>query len=181
MPCAMSSLRGASGVVWGDRVVCSLVLHAITITHLDVRLCTDLFFLLCALLLCVLCAPCLCCALFLACPVCGVSAWCCCCGVWVRCATALPCPVGACYSVPLYFLCFSCLNFRGNTCPYIGGYIRDLIRPYIYPVFRLDFMLSSVHIIKAGPWIPNVIPKSRLEFSMLYFLFVEFFPVKFPA
>lgn len=52
MPCAMSSLRGASGVVGCDRVVCPLVLHATTIAHLDVRLCTDLFFPLCAVLLC---------------------------------------------------------------------------------------------------------------------------------
>ena len=52
MPCAMSSLRGASGVVGCDRVVCPLVLHATTIAHLDVLLCTLLFFLLCAVLLC---------------------------------------------------------------------------------------------------------------------------------
>mgnify|MGYP000813364471 CR=1 FL=1 len=51
MPCAMSSLRGASGVVGCDRVVCPLVLHATTIAHLDVLLCTLLFFLLCAVLL----------------------------------------------------------------------------------------------------------------------------------
>ena len=52
MPCAMSSLRGASGVVGCDRVVCPLVLHATTIAHLDVLLCTLLCFLLCAVLLC---------------------------------------------------------------------------------------------------------------------------------
>lgn len=55
----MSSLRGASGVVGCDRVVCPLVLHATTIAHLDVRLCTDLFFLLCAVLLCgAVCSAC---------------------------------------------------------------------------------------------------------------------------
>ena len=52
MPCAMSSLRGASGVVGCDRVVCPLVLHATTIANLNVLLCTLLFFLLCAVLLC---------------------------------------------------------------------------------------------------------------------------------
>lgn len=35
-----------------DRVVCPLVLHATTIAHLDVLLCTLLCFLLCAVLLC---------------------------------------------------------------------------------------------------------------------------------
>ena len=140
MPCAMSSLRGASGVVGCDRVVCPLVLHATTIAHLDVLLCTLLFFLLCAVLLrgavsvvCpVPCLPCLWCgcvvlclwcALCLACPACGVAAWCCVCGVRVRPNPALPAPVGVCYGVPCTPCVLPALFSWGNTCPIYGGAI----------------------------------------------------------
>ena len=154
MPCAMSSLRGASGVVGCDRVVCPLVLHATTIAHLDVLLCTLLFFLLCAVLLCgavplscgapcalpalpVVCLrgavpPVLWCALCLTCPACCVSAWCCVCGVWVRHAPCSPCPCGCvlrCTPVPL---CFSCLFSGHNTCPIYGG---SICGPYTLPIY----------------------------------------------
>ena len=136
MPCSMSSLRGASGVVWGDRVVCPLVLHATTIAHLDVLLCTLLCFLLCAVLLCG--AVPLSCGVPCALPAlsCGASAWCCGCGVWVRPAPCSPCPCGCvlrCTPVPL---CFSCLFSRHNTCPIYGGcYMRALYVPYIRALF----------------------------------------------
>lgn len=157
MPCAMSSLRGASGVVGCDRVVCPLVLHATTIAHLDVLLCTLLCFLLCAVRLCgavpLSCSvPCTLPALS-----CGVSAWCCGCGVWVRPAPALPAPVGVCYGVPLYPCAFPVFFLWIIPALYMGvlyaGPIRSL---YTYPVFGLLFMIRSVHAIKAGPWIPNV-------------------------
>lgn len=120
MPCAMSSLRGASGVVWGDRVVCSLVLHATTIAHLDVLLCTLLCFLLCAVLLCGAAplsygVPCALPAL----PVvrlCGAVAVVCGCvlpflslPLWV-CATVRPCTPCA----------FPALFSVDNTCPIYG-------------------------------------------------------------
>ena len=158
MPCAMSSLRGASGVVGCDRVVCPLVLHATTIAHLDVLLCTLLCFLLCAVRLCgavpLSCnVPCTLPALS-----CGVSAWCCGCGVWVRPAPALPAPVGVCYGVPLYPCAFPVFFSVDNTCPIYGGcYMRALYAPCIRALFfGLLFMIRSVHAIKAGPWIPNV-------------------------
>lgn len=158
MPCAMSSLRGASGVVGCDRVVCPLVLHATTIAHLDVLLCTLLFFLLCAVLLCGAVPPVLWCALCLACPACGVAAWCCGCGVWVRPAPALPALVGVCYGVPCTPCVLPALFSWDNTCPIYGGcYMRALYTPYIRALFLgLLFMIRSVHTVKAGPWIPNV-------------------------
>lgn len=157
MPCAMSSLRGASGVVGCDRVVCPLVLHATTIAHLDVLLCTLLCFLLCAVLLCgavprpvvcpVPCLPCL---------------WCVCVVLWLWCVGAScpcsPCPCGCvlrCAPVPL---CFSCLFSGHNTCPIYGCVICG---PYTLPIcvpyfLGLVFMIRSAHTVKAGPWIPNV-------------------------
>ena len=157
MPCAMSSLRGASGVVGCDRVVCPLVLHATTIAHLDVLLCTLLCFLLCALSALLLCVcP-------VVCPVpCLPCLWCVCVVLWLWCVGAScpcsPCPCGCvlrCTSVPL---CFSCLFSRHNTCPIYGGAICG---PYTFPIYvpyflGLLFMICSVHTVKAGPWIPNV-------------------------
>ena len=79
-----------------------LVLHATTIAHLDVLLCTLLCFLLCAVLLCgavplSCCAPCALPAL----PVVRLRG-----AVAVVCGCvlppALPAPVGVCYGVPLY-------------------------------------------------------------------------------
>lgn len=158
MPCAMSSLRGASGVVGCDRVVCPLVLHATTIAHLDVLLCTLLCFLLlwcCASVWC--CAPVLWCALCLACPARGASSWCCGCGVWVRPAPALPAPVGVCYGAPV--LPVPCLPYFLGIIPalYTGCYMWALYAPCIRALFLdLLFIIRSVHTVKAGPWIPNV-------------------------
>lgn len=158
MPCAMSSLRGASGVVGCDRVVCPLVLHATTIAHLDVLLCTLLCFLLCAVLLCG--AVHLSCGVPCALPALPVvrlrSAVAVVCGcvlppllslpLWV-CATVLPC-------TPVLFLSFS----GHNTCPIYGCVICG---PYTLPIcvpyfLGLVFMIRSAHTVKAGPWIPNV-------------------------
>ena len=135
MPCAMSSLRGASGVVGCDRVVCPLVLHATTIAHLDVLLCTLLCFLLCAVLLCG--------AVPLSCGVpCALPAL----PLWV-CATV--CPV---LPVP-------CLPYFLGVIPalYMGVLYADLVHSlYTCPIFLgLLFMIRSVHAVKAGPWIPN--------------------------
>jgi hypothetical protein len=157
MPCAMSSLRGASGVVGCDRVVCPLVLHATTIAHLDVLLCTLLCFLLCALSALLLCVcP-------VVCPVpCLPCLWCVCVVLWLWCVGAScpcsPCPCGCvlrCAPVPL---CFSCLFSGHNTCPIYGCVICG---PYTLPIcvpyfLGLVFMIRSAHTAKAGPWIPNV-------------------------
>ena len=158
MPCAMSSLRGASGVVGCDRVVCPPCAPRY---YYSTPRCTLVYSLVlssvcCASVWC--CAPVLLCALCLACPACGASAWCCGCGVWVRPAPCSPCPCGCvlrCTSVPL---CFSCLFSRHNTCPIYGGAICG---PYTFPIYvpyflGLLFMICSVHTVKAGPWIPNV-------------------------
>ena len=136
---------------------------------------------------CVLCF----CVVLCPCPVvCSVPClpclWCVCVVLLLWCVGVLchcsPLPCGCVLQCAPVFLVLFLSKFPGQYLPlHRGLYKRPYTLPYIYPVFRLDFMLSSVHIIKAGPWIPNVIPKSRLEFSMLYFLFVEFFPVKFPA
>lgn len=158
MPCAMSSLRGASGVVGCDRVVCPLVLHATTIAHLDVLLCTLLCFLLCAVLLCgavplSCCAPCALPAL----PVVRLRS-----AVAVVCGCvlppALPAPVGVCYGVPLYPCVFPVFFLGIIPAPYMGGAICG---PYTLPIYvpyflGLLFMICSVHTVKAGPWIPNV-------------------------
>lgn len=159
MPCAMSSLRGASGVVGCDRVVCPLVLHATTIAHLDVLLCTLLCFLLCAVLLC--CASVLCCA-----PVlwCGLPClWCVCVVLWLwcvgaSCPPALPAPVGVCYGAPLYPCAFPVFFLGIIPAPYMGVLYAGLIRSlYTCPIFLgLLFMIRSAHTVKAGPWIPNV-------------------------
>lgn len=156
MPCAMSSLRGASGVVGCDRVVCPLVLHATTIAHLDVLLCTLLCFLLCAVLLCGAVplsygVPCALPAL----PV-----------VWLRGAVSVVCGcVLTLLSLPLW-VCATvcpvpCLPYFLGVIPalYMGGgcYMRALYTPYIRALFFLGllFMIRSVHTVKAGPWIPN--------------------------
>ena len=145
MPCAMSSLRGASGVVGCDRVVCPLVLHATTIAHLDVLLCTLLYFLLCAVLLCGAVPPVLWRALCLACHACGVSAWCCGCGVWVRPA---PCPVARpvpclpclwCVCVVLWLWCV------GASCPLLSPplWVCATVCPCT-PVLFLSFFLGII-------------------------------------
>lgn len=158
MPCAMSSLRGASGVVGCDRVVCPLVLHATTIAHLDVLLCTLLCFLLCAVLLCgavpLSCgAPCVLPAL----PVVRLrGAVAAVCGFVL---TLLSLPLWVCATVcPV--LPVSCLPYFLGVIPalYMGGAICGPCTLHIYvPYFFLGllFMIRSVHTVKAGPWIPN--------------------------
>ena len=162
MPCAMSSLRGASGVVGCDRVVCPLVLHATTIAHLDVLLCTLLCFLLCAVLLCgavpLSCGvPCALPAL----PVVRLRS-----AVAVVCGCVLPLlslPLWACATVrpctPVLFLSF----FLGIIpAPYMGVLYAGLAHSlYTCPIFLgLLFMIRSVHAVKAGPWIPNILTLS---------------------
>lgn len=181
MPCAMSSLREASGVVGCDRVVCPLVLHATTIAHLDVLLCTLLFFLLCAVLLrgavCSACAvpvrlscgvPCALPAL----PVVRLR------GAWVRPAPALPALCGCALRCALCSLCFSCFNSWGNTCPTYGVLYVGLIRSlYMCPVFFRLAIYDPFCTYNKKPahgfriWIS----KSRLEFSMFCFSFCGIF------
>lgn len=184
MPCAMSSLRGASGVVGCDRVVCPLVLHATTIAHLDVLLCTLLCFLLCAVLLCGAVPPVLWCALCLACPACGVSAWCCVCGVWVRPAPVLPAPVGVCYGAPCTPCALPALFSRNNTCPIYGVLYVGLVRSlYTCPIFRLAIYNPFCTHSKSRPLDSECgFPKVGLNFRCsIFFLFAELSPVKFSA
>lgn len=184
MPCAMSSLRGASGVVGCDRVVCPLVLHATTIAHLDVLLCTLLFFLLCAVLLCG--AVPLSCGVPCALPALPVVRLCSAVAVVCGCVLppALPAPCGCVLRCALCSLCFSCFNSWGNTCPTYGVLYVGLIRSlYMCPVFLgLLFMIRSAHIIKSRPLDSECgFPKVGLNFRCSVFSFVEFSPVKFPA
>lgn len=184
MPCAMSSLRGASGVVGCDRVVCPLVLHATTIAHLDVLLCTLLCFLLCAVLLCG--AVPLSCGVPCALPALPVVRLCS--AVAVVCGCVLPLlslsSVGVRYGAPLYPLCFSCLFSGHNTCPIYGGcYMRVLYVPYIRALFfRLAiYDLFCTHS-KSRPLDSECgFPKVGLNFRCSVFSFVKFSPVKFPA
>lgn len=143
MPCAMSSLRGASGVVGCDRVVCPLVLHATTIAHLDVLLCTLLFFLLCAVLL--------------------RGAVCSACAVPVRLSCGVPCAlpalpvvrlrgavavvrgcvlpllslpsVGVRYGVPCAPCAFLALIPGATPAPHMGCYMWALYAPYMRALF----------------------------------------------
>lgn len=169
MPCAMSSLRGASGVVGCDRVVCPLVLHATTIAHLDVLLCTLLFFLLCAVLLC------------LACPACGVAAWCCVCGVRVRPAPALPALCGCVLRCALYSCAFPALFSGDNTCPIYGG--GAIYEPYTLPVYMPCFFRLAIYDPfcthnKSRPLdSERRFPKVGLNFRCSVFLLCNF-PVK---
>lgn len=177
MPCAMSSLRGASGVVGCDRVVCPLVLHATTIAHLDVLLCTLLCFLLCAVRLCgavpLSCSvPCTLPALS-----CGVSAWCCGCGVWVRPAPALPAPVGVCYGVPLYPCAFPVFFLWIIPALYMGGvlYAGPIRSLYTYPVFWLAIYDSLCTRNKSRPLDSECgFPKVGLNFRCSFFLLRNF-------
>lgn len=179
MPCAMSSLRGASGVVGCDRVVCPLVLHATTIAHLDVLLCTLLCFLLCAVLLCgavpLSCgAPCVLPAL----PVVRLR------GAVVR-GCVLPLlslpSVGVRYGVPCAPCAFLALIPGATPAPHMGCYMWVLYAPYICALFFLGllFMIRSAHIIKSRPMDSEYgFPKVGLNFRCSVFHFVEFFPGK---
>lgn len=136
MPCAMPSLRGASGVVGCDRLVWSLVLHAIILTHMNVRLCTDFIFLLshavrlvlvpvavCVCVWCWLCPPCplpsvpavLWCVLCCACPLCPALHTPC--YNSVLCTPYFPAPILGCYIA-------------------VVDYLRTCHNPYI--LFRLS-------------------------------------------
>ena len=190
MPCAMSSLRGASGAVGCDRVVCPLVLHATTIAHLDVLLCTLLFFLLCAVLLC---AVLLCGTVPLSCGVpCALPALP---VVWLRGAVAVvcgcgascpcsPCPCGCMLRCALYSLYFSCLFSGDNTCPIYGVLYVGLVRSlYTCPIFRLAIYDPFCTHSKSRPLDSECgFPKVGLNFRCsVFFLFAELSPVKFPA
>lgn len=179
MPCAMSSLRGASGVVGCDRVVCPLVLHPTTIAHLDVLLCTLLCFLLCAVLLCgavpLSCgAPCVLCALCLACPARGASAWC----LWVRPAPALLAPAGVCYGAPCTPCALPALFSRNNTCPIYGVLYVGLVRSlYTCPIFRLAIYNPFCTHSKSRPLDSECgFPKVGLNFRCSIFFFLRNFP-----
>lgn len=176
MPCAMSSLRGASGVVGCDRVVCPLVLHATTIAHLDVLLCTLLCFLLCALSALLLCVcP-------VVCPVpCLPCLWCVCVVLWLwcvgaSCPPALPAPVGVCYGVPLYPCAFPV--FFPGIIPvlYMGCYRRVLYTPYIRALFfRLGIYDPFCTHSKSRPLDSECgFPKVGLNFRCSVFLLWNF-------
>jgi hypothetical protein len=184
MPCAMSSLRGASGVVGCDRVVCPLVLHATTIAHLDVLLCTLLCFLLCAVLLCgavpLSCgAPCVLPAL----PVVRLRG-----AVAVVCECFLPpallAPAGVCYGAPCTPCALPALFSRNNTCPIYGVLYVGLVRSlYTCPIFRLAIYNPFCTHSKSRPLDSECgFPKVGLNFRCsIFFLFAELSPVKFPA
>lgn len=177
MPCAMSSLRGASGVVGCDRVVCPLVLHATTIAHLDVLLCTLLFFLLCGAVPLSCGVPCALPAL----PVVwlrGAVAVVCGCGASCPCS---PCPCGCMLRCALYSLYFSCLFSGDNTCPiYKGCYMRALYAPYIRALFfRLAIYDPFCTRSKSRPLDSECgFPKVGLNFRCSVFLFCGIFPGK---
>lgn len=136
-----------------DRVVCPLVLHATTIAHLDVLLCTLLCFLLCAVLLCgavpLSCgAPCVL-------PVLPVVRLRGACGFVLPLLSLL---LRVCATVrPV--LPVPCLPYFLGIIPalYMGCYMWALYAPCIRALFLdLLFIIRSVHTVKAGPWIPNV-------------------------
>lgn len=179
MPCAMSSLRGASGVVGCDRVVCPLVLHATTIAHLDVLLCTLLCFLLCAVLLCgavpLSCGvPCalpalpvvrLCSAVAVVCgcvlppPLLSLLLW--------ACATVCPCTPCA---FPVFFLWIIPALYMG------GCYMRVLYAPYIRALFfRLGIYDPFCTHSKSRPLDSECgFPKVGLNFRCSFFLLRNF-------
>lgn len=177
MPCAMSSLRGASGVVGCDRVVCPLVLHATTIAHLDVLLCTLLCFLLCAVLLCG--AVPLSCGVPCALPALPVVRLCSAVAVVCGCVMppVLPAPVGACYGVPLYPCAFPVFFSGHNTCPIYGG---SICGPYTLPIYVPYFLRLAIYDpfcthSKSRPLNSECgFPKVGLNFRCSIFSFVEF-------
>lgn len=166
-----------------DRVVCPLVLHATTIAHLDVLLCTLLCFLLCAVLLCG--AVPLSCGVPCALPALPVvrlrSAVAVVCGCVLP--PALPAPVGVCYGAPLYPCVFPVFFLGITPAPYMGVLYAYLIRSlYTCPIFLgLLFMIRSVHS-KSRPLDSECgFPKVGLNFRCSVFSFVKFSLVKFPA
>lgn len=184
MPCAMSSLRGASGVVRCDRVVCPLVLHATTIAHLDVLLCTLLCFLLCALPALLLCV----CLVVCPCALPALSVVCLRGAVAVVCGCVLPLfslpSVGVCYGVPCTPVLF--LPYFLGIIPalYMGVLYAGLVHSlYTCPIFfRLAIYDPFCTYSKSRPLDSECgFPKVGLNFRCSVFLFAEFSPVKFPA
>ena len=166
MPCAMSSLRGASGVVGCDRVVCPLVLHATTIAHLDVLLCTLLCFLLCAVLLCG--AVPLSCGVPCALPALPV--------VRLRSAVAVVC---GCVLPPALPAPVSCLPYFLGVIPalYMGVLYAGLVHSlYTCPIFfRLAIYDPFCTHSKSRPLDSECgFPKVGLNFRCSVFSFVEF-------
>ena len=167
-----------------DRVVCPLVLHATTIAHLDVLLCTLLFFLLCAVLLCS--AVPLSCGVPCALPALPV--------VWLRGAVSVVCGcVLTLLSLPLWVcatvcpvLPVSCLPYFLGVIPalYMGVLYAGLIRSlYTCPIFsRLAIYDPFCTHSKSRPLDSECgFPKVGLNFRCSVFLFAEFSSVKFPA
>lgn len=178
-----------------DRVVCPLVLHATTIAHLDVLLCTLLFFLLCAVLLRgAVCSACavpvrLSCGVPCALPTLPV--------VWLRGAVAVVCgcvlPLLPLLSLPLWVCATVCpalpvflpaLFSWDNTCPIYGGAICGpcTLPIYVPYFFRLAIYDPFCTYSKSRPLDSECgFPKVGLNFRCSVFLFAEFSPVKFPA
>lgn len=127
MPCAMSSLRGASGVVGCDRLVWSLVLHAIILSHLDVLLCTLLFFFVwCALSAC-LYAHAVVRVRGVCVAVSALSSALCACSA-VVCVPAVPAPIPC----PTYPLLQCPYNPPLFSCPYTGVLYGGVLFPALY-------------------------------------------------
>lgn len=137
----------------------------------------------CALLLCVPvsvpwqwccgCVPCSCALPSAPVPVRWVDVWLCV-VLWL----SLPAPVCG-IPCPLHSLLHTAPVIPAPISPVYMGCIYDSHIPalILWLIFRLAiFTLCSVHIIKAGPWNPNMDFKSRLEFSMFYF--AENFPAQ---
>ena len=133
---------------------------------------------------CVLCF----CVVLCPCPVvclvpCLPCLWCVCVVLWLWCVgascppPALPAPVGVCYGVPLYPLCFSCLFSVDNTCPIYGGcYMRVLYAPYIRALFfRLGIYDPFCTHSKSRPLDSECgFPKVGLNFRCSFFLLRNF-------
>lgn len=184
MPCAMSSLRGASGVVWGDRVVCSLVLHATTIAHLDVRLCTDLFFLLCVPCVRGVPAPVRCCLCVLA-----LVLWLC---------LPAPCSCACCGGcVRGCVLCHLCLCLCVICAPVVPIIIPALIPPvymgllyngcyappYACLLFRIAFSVSLFCVYNKSRHSESEYGFQKVGLNLRCYVFsiLGIFQVKFPA
>ena len=167
-----------------DRVVCPLVLHATTIAHLDVLLCTLLCFLLCAVLLCGA-VPLSCgvpCALPALPVVCLLGAASVVCGCVMP--PALLAPAGVCYGAPCTPCALPSLFSWGNTCPIYGGAICGpcTLPIYVPYFFRLAIYDPFCTYSKSRPLDSECgFPKVGLNFRCSVFLFAEFSPVKFPA
>lgn len=166
-----------------DRVVCPLVLHATTIAHLDVLLCTLLCFLLCALPALLLCV----CPVVCPCALPALSVVCLRGAVAVVCGCVLPLlslPLWVCATVyPV--LPVSCLPYFLGIIPalYMGVLYAGLVHSlYTCPIFRFAIYDPFCTHSKSRPLDSECgFPKVGLNFRCSVFLFAEFSPVKFPA